>query len=537
MGRKRLWMAALAVGAGSLAAGVSYHRQGDVFVVPLGEGRAELEFLSASTFRYRRCWEGCAAEGKARRGEGVGVQVREAPGELEFATKYLKVKLSRVSGRLRVEEGGGAVLLADAREPRRQGRMVILERRRPAAERFAGLGVRAELESAGENGTRVETETPFLMSSLGYGEYFRRAGRYAYDFGGVRRIEAAGESEVEYFFYYGPTPKEILEEHLAVSGGLREVDWSMFRVGARPPREAVALPAPKVSWEGLRETLRQVFRASYSAILLPALDVAGYGANGGEVARRAMQAACYLPAVYCAAPSEGCGRIEWLRKERGRWTPYLTSYGYEAQERGFPLVRPPAMQYPKDEEAAHYEDEFFLGDELLVAPVLGPEARRRVYLPMGIWTELHTNRRYPGRQAVEVEAGGDWIPVFAKNGSIVPLAAAEGEGAMEAHYFPRLGAEFFLYEEGSGALTQLHAAPAGDMLRLEVTPAVRRTFEWVVHHVERCRQVRLGEREYAEVSSRERLSPGGWWYDAERKNLHVQTTAVPGSDHILHVSF
>jgi len=533
MRRKGLWLAALAGAAGSLAAEVSYKRQGDVFLVSLREGGAELEFLSASSFRYRRCWEGCATRGAAARREGVGVQVREVRGEIEFRTKAVRVRLDGRSGGLRVEEGGGAVLLADAREPRREGRRAILERRRPAGERFAGLGVTAELEG----GVGVQTERPFLMSSLGYGEYFRRAGRYRYEFSGFRRIEAPGGEDFEYFFYYGPTPKEILEEHLAVSGGLQEVDWGMFRVGSRPPKEGVALPAPKVSWEGLRETLRQVFRASYSAILLPALDVAAYGASGGEVARRAMQAACYLPAIYCAAPGEGCGQIEWLRKERGRWAPYLTSYGYEAQERGFPLVRPPAMQYPKDGEAAHYEDEFFLGDELLVAPVLGPEGRRRVYLPMGIWTELHTNRRYPGRQAVEVEAGPDWIPVFAKNGSIVPLAAASGQGAMEAHYFPRLGGEFFLYEEGSGALTQLHAAPAGELLRLEVAPAVRRTIEWVVHHVERCRQVRQAEGEYVEVSSREQLRPGGWWYDAERKNLHVQTTAAPGSDHVLHVAF
>ena len=153
--------------------------------------------------------------------------MREVRGEIEFRTKAVRVRLDGRSGGLRVEEGGGAVLLADAREPRREGRRAILERRRPAGERFAGLGVTAELEG----GARVQTETPFLMSSLGYGEYFRRAGRYRYEFSGFRRIEAPGGEDFEYFFYYGPTPKEILEEHLAVSGGLQEVDWGMFRVG------------------------------------------------------------------------------------------------------------------------------------------------------------------------------------------------------------------------------------------------------------------------------------------------------------------
>ena len=46
--------------------------------------------------------------------------------------------------------------------------------------------------------------------------------------------------------------------------------------------------------------------------------------------------------------------------------------------------------------------------------------RARVYLPQGIWTRLDTNETFRGRQTIQVKGAG--LPVFARNGSIVPLA-------------------------------------------------------------------------------------------------------------------
>jgi len=53
------------------------------------------------------------------------------------------------------------------------------------------------------------------------------------------------------------------------------------------------------------------------------------------------------------------------------------------------------------------------------------------------------------------------LPIFARNGSIVPLNSALG---IDLHYFPSLGAEFFLLETGIGDYSQVHAAPAADII-------------------------------------------------------------------------
>ena len=58
---------------------------------------------------------------------------------------------------------------------------------------------------------------------------------------------------------------------------------------------------------------------------------------------------------------------------RGTWrdllTDYFNVYAEESRDRGLPLIRALAMQYPTDAEAAKVSDEFMLGDELLVAPI------------------------------------------------------------------------------------------------------------------------------------------------------------------------
>lgn len=514
-----------------------YRRDQNTFVVRVGDGSVELEWVSGSTFRFCRRWGSAAGIGQPIGAEPQEVKVRELPGRLEFSTRYIQVSLERAGGRVVVRSMDGKRLLADAGAPRRTGDVAVLEREWPAGEHFRGLGVKTGVDGVVSPGSAIATDRPFLMSSMGYGEYFRTPGQYLYEFGDRRRVVAPTGREVEYFFYYGPTPKEILEEHVTVAGGIKEFDWKDFRVTTRLPEGAVTVAWPAGSWGGLAEMLRCVMRASYSAIVLPAVDVSAYSDAAEAIRKRAAEVMRFLPVVYSPRRSDSVQELVWLERERLRLTPFLVSYVYEAQERGFPLVRPLAMQYPKDAEAAKYEDEFLLGDELLVAPIFGPQARRRVYLPMGIWTEWHTNRRYSGREVVEIEGAADWIPVFARNGSIVPCGPIEPGEAMAVHYFPRLAAEFFLYEEGSGALTQLHAAPAGDLLRLEVESARGRSYEWVVHHVGRCQKASAGELEYMEAASRDQLTEGRWWYDAKCGNLHIRTRVAAGTDHVIHVSF
>lgn len=522
---------------------LTYRRNGNIFLLKLSDSRAELEWISSSSFRFCRHWQRQAAKLKPIIEDEVVVSAEDLGRRLRFTTKYLKVDIEKEGLLVRVWDFKGKPLAADAAEIRREGDRFILEREAPPAERFRGLGPRRDAAPEGCRGIKVSAPMPLVMSTLGYGEYFPKPGTYLFDLAADkpnrRRVEVRGRDHVEYFFHYGPTPKEILEEHVTVSGGLSNIDWSEFQLlEARTlPKEAVKLAGPRwASWEGVRESLAWLFSASYSAVLLPAFDVSAHQAGEGALARRLMRLASLMPVLYESRPGSARER-QMLLEERKRLVPYLVSYAYEAQDRGFPLIRPLGLQFAGDPAAAKIGDEFMLGDELLAAPVLGPGTKRTVYLPMGIWTHLRTNRAYQGRQTIEITAEPDEVPLFAKNGSILPLDSVTQEEPFTLHYFPRLGAEFFLYEEGTGELSQFHAAPALDLIRLETEPAKERTYEWIVHHAEPCRKVVGAGREYRRVALMRELKPERWFYDAEKKNLHVQARVPAGADHIINVSF
>ena len=495
----------------------------------------EVEWLSSSSFRVVCGPRGVRGQHEWPREQQVEVNVRGQGDWLEYTTRYLRVVVDKRTGALRVHDRGGNLLLADVRGPQRRGERVVWERERQASERFWGLGPNAELDGREGTSGPVVTSVPFLVSSMGYGEYFRPPGLYRYAFGERRTIEAPAGATNEFYFYYGPTPKEILEEHATIESPSDGIQSGIFQLTERPPRAAWTLPNPQPDWQGLTDLIRWLLRSSYSAILFPAVDLSIWRSAETEVRRRVYQLAVYLPIVYGALPENDREGAE-LARERARWIPFLLSYAHEAHERGFPLLRPLGMQYPRDPQAVASRDAFMMGDEILVSPVVGLSRVRSVYLPAGRWTELGTNVRFRGRQVVQAPVSADRIPVFVKNGSIVPLAEMPDARRVTVHYFPDLAGEFFYYED-DGALTQLHAAPAGELLRLEVEPAKERVWEWVVHHVKRPSRVRAGGGEMPPVEAQEDLRPNHWWYDERRGNLHALISPPAGSDHVLYVAF
>ncbi len=270
-------------------------------------------------------------------------------------------------------------------------------------------------------------------------------------------------------------------------------------------------------------------------MLVPSLNLGAYQLAGGALSARAAQLAAFLPVVHARGTADAAylAMLTW----RTRLVPYMLAYGYETRTRGIPLIHPLAMQFPRDAEAWKHTDEFMVGDELLVAPVLGPGDSVRVYFPPGIWTELRTNEVYKGRQEVTVRTVPGELPMFARNGTILPLAGAVAGGPMELHYFPSLAAEFFLYEEDLGDITQVHAAPAAEFMRLETESLKERTYDWVIHHSRPCRKVEAGPAQFVKVTGRDRLAPGRWFYDEASGNLHVRVRAAAGGDEIVNISF
>jgi hypothetical protein len=468
--------------AAALATMLGFASHGNVVDLRLDRGQARIEWISPSTFHFVR---GPGTESPGMR--TVEVEVEDTPGALLMRSKFLAVAIEKRGVLVRVRSRQGAELMSEAATDGTWARQA------PAGSRFYGLGPRAE-SGFDLSGTRQTTSEPFLYCTAGYGEWHPAAGTYRFDFQAGGRYGIEGPA-ADYYFYYGPTLKQVLEEHSRVRGPAALWAPSHERFG---------------SWETLRAGLTRIVQGAISGMIAPTFDLKPYDGAPEELRERARQLGSLVAEV---AP--GRGGVSDLRRQL---ESFLAVYAMEAHEKGYPLWHPLPFQFPDDPECARHADEFMLGDEMLVAPIVAPGNSRRVYLPQGMWTNLDTDEVFAGRQTISVNTAS--LPVFARNGGIVPLDTA---GGMTLHYFPTLGAEFFLIENDGADWTQIHAAPAADEMRLEIESKAARDYEWVVHHVDRPAEVGFEGAKFP------------WSYAAKQRQLRITVRVGKGEDSVVNL--
>lgn len=138
--------------------------------------------------------------------------------------------------------------------------------------------------------------------------------------------------------------------------------------------------------------------------------------------------------VHCWAV-DGGGRMPWLFGERAegvfktyqdmryRLLPVFYNLVRENYDTGLPVMRRLDIKYPQYVEAAA-NDEYLLGDYILVAPITSPyEAERTVFLPEGTWIDVWTGKRYSGPDTVTVKHPLETSPIFVREGALIPLAS------------------------------------------------------------------------------------------------------------------
>jgi hypothetical protein len=509
----------------ALSAAVVTHswREG-ILDLKLDDGSARLEWISPVTFRVFRRWDSGAIDSSVVKHDPVLVALDEADPVLKMTTRYLTVEVSKSDPTIQVRNGSTPIA------------SISMERRKPDIEiRFSpmdhvyGLGG-GESPTLDLRGRRVEQARGFFYTNKGYGVYLPAKETVAYDLATGRGL-LRNADQIEFAFYHGGAPKEILEQHLIVAGQTEvTLDSLPLLRQERVPKEATKLADKKIdSWAALGDLVRTLNHESLSAVLYPALDVSTI--DGPEAVRqRALDLAAILPLIYRSRADSPAPD----RATRDAFRPYLATYLREAHDRGFPLIHPFAMQFSRDAGSDQQANVFLLGDELLVAPVLGEGDKLQVKLPRGLWTDLRTNKEYGGNQTVEVDAPPGRVPMFARNGSLFPLSAV---GKMELHYLPSLGGEFFLWEPDEDDNSQFHAAPAGEFMRVEVESKLTRTYEWVLHHTKTPKEVAEESGTYSRANTPAERRAGVWWHDDERDDLHILMHVEARTDRIVNVSF
>ncbi|TVY12062.1 glycoside hydrolase family 31 protein [Paenibacillus cremeus] len=203
-----------------------------------------------------------------------------------------------------------------------------------------------------------------------------------------------------------------------------------------------------------KQFIRALCNASFSGLLwTPEVRKA----KDAEDWVRRMQAVCFSPMAMLNAWGDGTKpwsfpEVEHIVRHyiqlRMRLLPYLYSAFARYSQDGTPPFR--AMPLVSDGEgrggaggvasaavkgeavdtvdAAYggskkreWDDQFMVGDDLLVAPLFAGETERDVYLPHGRWYGLESGEAYEGGGVIRVAPGLERIPVFVRDGAILPL--------------------------------------------------------------------------------------------------------------------
>ena len=101
--------------------------------------------------------------------------------------------------------------------------------------------------------------------------------------------------------------------------------------------------------------------------------------------------------------------------------PYIIEQSEKATRTGYPVLRALIFHHPEDKLCWHIDDEYYFGDDFLVARVMNGDNRRDVYLPEGRWVNYFTGERLEGgRWLKNLEVPLDEMPVYVREGAEIP---------------------------------------------------------------------------------------------------------------------
>ncbi len=195
-------------------------------------------------------------------------------------------------------------------------------------------------------------------------------------------------------------------------------------------------------WEHLRLAARMCLSLGLSGLPFAGFDTGGFWRDAnGELLVRFTQLGSVFPFFRNHSALETPSQEPWAFGQpfealcraaielRYRLLPYIYTTTAEAARFGAPITRPMLYAFPHDDALAPLEDQFLLGPDLLIAPALHEgELQRLVSFPQATdgqphlaWRDWRTGQRHVGPTRVMTPAPLDTLPIFIREGAIIPL--------------------------------------------------------------------------------------------------------------------
>lgn len=254
------------------------------------------------------------------------------------------------------------------------------------------------------------------------------------------------------------------------------------------------------SWDHLRLSIPMLVNMGLSGEPMVGTDIGGFAdAPTPELYGRWLQAAALTPLMrshtQSGTPEQDPMAYgpEWLEINRRaielryQFMPYLYMLLEESSRTGLPMMRPMWLDFREDVRTYLIEDQFMVGRDLLVAPVVAEGATsRKVYFPAGTaWCDWYTGERHEGGREVEVKAPLDRLPLFVRAGAIIPTRPVAQHTDAQAglpitlRVFPGGPGELSLYEDAGDGYGYQRGERALTIIRQAIDGSGRRTLRFL----------------------------------------------------------
>ena len=195
------------------------------------------------------------------------------------------------------------------------------------------------------------------------------------------------------------------------------------------------------SWETLKYNIATILGMSLSGVPNYGMDICGFTgfSPDPELLVRWIQSGIFQPRLCIHSskldftvpepwmyPSVN-GIVRDAFRLRYRLMPYLYTAEYEAHMTGTPIMQPLIYAFQEDIRCCDEDVNYMFGPDLLVAGVVDQGAKtKEIYLPAGAkWFDFYTFRPYEGGQTIEVPVTLSSLPLYLREGCILPLAENE----------------------------------------------------------------------------------------------------------------
>lgn len=231
-----------------------------------------------------------------------------------------------------------------------------------------------------------------------------------------------------------------------------------------------------VSWKVLDKLPEYIISGSNNGLSFISSDIGGFygGIEDDELFRRYVQFGTFSPILRLSSDSS-----HYYKREPWNWDmhtlsivseylrlrcqliPYLYTEAHKYHETGLPIVQPVYYRYPEIYDEPEYKNEYYFGNSLFVCPITKQKDSimnrtiQKIFLPEGIWYDFQTGIKYIGNKRYISFYKDEDYPIFATQGSIIPLAILNEEhinsshnpDGFEIHIFPGKSNTYTIFED------------------------------------------------------------------------------------------